>query len=192
MSTHLNKETDDTNYFCVGLNDPKNAWNIGGAIRAIGCFDGSMLVCDGERFKKCKCDFRYLDTDNIRKKIPIILGLEDLSIMIPVDCEPVIVEIKENSESLVNFEHPRRAFYIFGPEDGSVKNYGFKNRKSVSIPSNGCLNLAACVNVVLYDRKSKEDNFKTKVMTCTRCGSDHCKYNEEYMLYHCNSCGFNF
>jgi tRNA(Leu) C34 or U34 (ribose-2'-O)-methylase TrmL len=30
-------------------------------------------------------------------------------------------------------------------------------RDVVYIPTNGCLNLAACVNVVLYDRQSKSN-----------------------------------
>lgn len=33
---------------------------------------------------------------------------------------PVAVELRRNAESLIDFEHPERALYVFGPEDGSL------------------------------------------------------------------------
>jgi hypothetical protein len=33
---------------------------------------------------------------------------------------PVAVEVRDSSESLVDFVHPERALYVFGPEDGSI------------------------------------------------------------------------
>jgi tRNA C32,U32 (ribose-2'-O)-methylase TrmJ len=69
---------------------------------------------------------------------------------------PVAVEVLPSSESLVDFVHPHNALYIFGPEDGSLTK-GIKEvcHRFVSIPSKGCLNLGAAVNVVLYDRLAK-------------------------------------
>jgi tRNA(Leu) C34 or U34 (ribose-2'-O)-methylase TrmL len=45
---------------------------------------------------------------------------------------------------------------VFGPEDGHVpKGIRTACHRFVTIPSHGCLNLAAAVNVVLYDRMAK-------------------------------------
>jgi tRNA(Leu) C34 or U34 (ribose-2'-O)-methylase TrmL len=69
---------------------------------------------------------------------------------------PVCVEIVPNASSLVDFQHPNRAVYVFGPEDGSVPQV-FRRlcQRFIFIPSAHCLNLSAAVNVVLYDRRAK-------------------------------------
>jgi tRNA(Leu) C34 or U34 (ribose-2'-O)-methylase TrmL len=72
---------------------------------------------------------------------------------------PVCVEVGENAESLDEFVHPERAVYIFGPEDGSVpKGVRTICHRFVRIPTatRTPLNLAAAVNVTLYDRYVKE------------------------------------
>jgi len=69
---------------------------------------------------------------------------------------PVAVEVHPDARPLPEYEHPERAFYIFGPEDGSLKkNVTAWCRDTVFIPTLGCMNLAATVNVVLYDRMLK-------------------------------------
>jgi tRNA(Leu) C34 or U34 (ribose-2'-O)-methylase TrmL len=64
------------------------------------------------------------------------------------------------AKSLVDYKHPPRAFYIFGPEDNSLKKQ-ITNfcRDTIYVPTNGCMNLAATVNVILYDRLAKGENF---------------------------------
>lgn len=69
---------------------------------------------------------------------------------------PVAVELRPEAESLVTFEHPEDALYVFGPEDGSLpKPIRRLCHRFVVIPTHHCLNLAAAVNVVLYDRRFK-------------------------------------
>jgi hypothetical protein len=36
---------------------------------------------------------------------------------------PVAVELRPDAESLVTFEHPEEALYVFGPEDGGTRPY---------------------------------------------------------------------
>ena len=56
----------------------------------------------------------------------------------------------------MDFIHPEQAYYIFGPEDGSLKSEILDRCDHVVyIPTIGCMNLAATVHVVLYDRMSK-------------------------------------
>lgn len=58
--------------------------------------------------------------------------------------------------SSIGLDNPKRAFYVFGAEDNTLGSrvLGWC-RDVVSVPTNRCMNLAACVNVVLYDRMAK-------------------------------------
>lgn len=88
------------------------------------------------------------------RHIPL-LTVSNLREAIPFDCVPVAVDLLEGATSLPDYEHPRSAFYIFGPEDGTLGRETLEwCRDRVVIPA-GCLNLAAAVNIVLYDRAAK-------------------------------------
>src|SRR5262249_34036115 len=69
---------------------------------------------------------------------------------------PVAVELLPTAQPLTSFEHPEDALYVFGPEDGGLpKAVRLLCHRFVFIPTHHCLNLAAAVNVVLYDRRLK-------------------------------------
>lgn len=69
---------------------------------------------------------------------------------------PVAVEVRDNSESLHNFIHPDKALYVFGPEDGGLDRVTLQHcHRFVIIPTRHCVNLAAAVYLVLYDRHIK-------------------------------------
>lgn len=66
------------------------------------------------------------------------------------------VELVDRAVDLRSYIHPPNAFYIFGAEDHTLgERILGRCRDVVKIPSVICLNLAACVNVVLYDRQAK-------------------------------------
>lgn len=70
--------------------------------------------------------------------------------------DPICIEIWEGSGPITIFEHPENAVYVFGPEDGSVPQPIRRLcHRFVHIPARHCLNLAAAINVVLFDRLSK-------------------------------------
>ena len=90
-----------------------------------------------------------------------LIQVDDLKSIIPYDCVPVAVDLVEGAENLVDFYHPERAFYVFGPEDGTLGEKVLTwCRKRVMVPTMQCMNLAACVNVVLYDRMAKMSRAK--------------------------------
>lgn len=136
-------------YSAIGLVNPKTNANVGGAMRAAHCYGASMIAVQGARYGR-----QSTDTTKAYRHIPLLHGsLRDL---IPFDCVPVAVEFIETSRSLVTYKHPERAFYIFGPEDGSVpKDVLAWCRDVVMVPTHFCMNLAATANVVLYDRLVK-------------------------------------
>lgn len=133
----------------MGLYMPKTEPNVGGALRAAYCYGAAMVAVQGQRFKR-----QVTDTMKAWRHIPLI-QCDDLHAVIPFDCQPVCVELTDKARDLTNFVHPERAFYIFGPEDGSVPRDLTDRYLTVKAPSDFCMNLAATVNVVLYDRRAK-------------------------------------
>ena len=72
------------------------------------------------------------------------------------------MELVDGARPLPEYTHPDRAIYIFGPEDGSLgKDVLAWCEDVIYIPTSGCMNLAATVNVVLYDRLAKGLNTKS-------------------------------
>jgi len=138
-------------YCGIGLDNPKDPKNIGSALRAVGCYEASFLAVSGSRYKKSRTD-----TMKQYKHAPLF-EVEDLKIVIPYDCTPVAVDIIEGATPLHEYNHPRSAFYIFGAEDETLgENVLSYCRDVIYIPTNRCMNLAATVNVVLYDRMAKQ------------------------------------
>lgn len=89
------------------------------------------------------------------RHLPLI-RVDDLKDIIPYDCVPVAIELTDKAKPLHKYIHPERAFYIFGAEDNTLGERVLNwCRDIIYIPTNGCMNLAACVNVVLYDRMAK-------------------------------------
>ena len=138
-------------YSAIGLFNPKSAVNVGSAMRAAGCYGSAMVATTGKRFGRSNTD-----TMKTYRHLPLI-QCDDLRSIIPFDCVPVAVDLVSGAKLLDEYEHPERAFYIFGPEDGTLgKQVLSWCRDTIYIPTNGCMNLAATVNVVLYDRTSKQ------------------------------------
>lgn len=145
-------------FSAVALYNPKCKENVGGAMRACAAYDASLIVLAGKRPPKI-IGYRT-DTINSWKKIPTIVT-EDLWQPQPYLSVPIAVECLENARLLPSFIHPERAYYIFGPEDGSLPEAIIdKCVHKVRIPTKYCMNLASCVNVVLYDRLSKNGVYK--------------------------------
>lgn len=137
-------------YAAIGLTNPKTPANVGSVFRAAGCYKAGLVAVSGQRIKRF-----VTDTQKAYRHIPCI-QTDDLHSVIPYDCVPVAVDLVDGAKSLVDFTHPERAFYVFGPEDGTLgkQTLDWCVRK-VFVPTEHCMNLAATVNVVLYDRLAK-------------------------------------
>lgn len=135
----------------IGLSNPKFSNNIGSVLRACSAFDVSMLAVSGTRYKRS-----VTDTPKAWKHMPF-LQVDDLHNVIPYDCVPVAVDLVPNAQNIINYKHPERAMYIFGPEDGTLGSNILSWCKDVIyVPTNICMNLAATVHVILYDRLLKQ------------------------------------
>ena len=143
-------ENKTRGYSCIGLHMPKDPKNIGSVLRAMDCYGAQFTAISGTRFKKSGTD-----TMKAWRHHPVF-NVNDLKDIIPYDCVPVAVDLVEGATPLTEYKHPARAFYIFGPEDGTLNNKVLDwCRDTVYVPTNKCMNLAATVNVVLDDRLAK-------------------------------------
>lgn len=135
----------------IGLIRPKDVHNIGGVLRAAYCYGASMVAIQGDRTPIRSSQ----DTPKAWRHIPVLRS-DDIRSLIPFDAVPIAVDLVDDAVPLPGFTHPKRAFYVFGPEDGTL-GAGTLTwcRHRIAIPTRTCMNLAATVNVVLYDRLAK-------------------------------------
>ena len=141
-------------YACVALENPADGINVGHTLRAAMCFQARLVVISGA---PPGLSVRHLATDPGRswRHIPV-LEVADTFESLPLDCTPVAVELTDDAVDLVDFVHPERACYIFGRENGSLSAETLSRCVHVvRIPTSLPLNLAAAVNVLLYDRLAK-------------------------------------
>lgn len=148
-------------YAAIGLFAPKNPINVGHVLRAAMCYDAKLVVVHGDRVKApTDTHAGYANIPTLRVKTA-----DEMRNMIPFGAVPVAIEFVAGATELPEYEHPHKAFYIFGPEDSGLgKNVRSWCRDTIMIPTSHCMNLAATVNVVLYDRMMKQQ-LKSKVKT---------------------------
>jgi len=140
-------------FAAVALVNPKTPANIGATMRACGCYNVSLVVLAGPRPERLAGI--PTDTNKTWRHLPHV-RVSDVFDAIPYDCVPVAVDMVPDARPLPGYIQPERAFYIFGAEDATLgKAITERCRDKIFVPTNGCMNLAASVNVVLYDRLAK-------------------------------------
>jgi len=162
-------------YSCIGLDNPKNTINVGAVFRAAKCYQSAFVALTGSRMLN-KLGGVPTDTQRAVRHIPI-LRVSDLKTVIPFNCVPVAVDLIEGAIPLPEYTHPERAFYIFGAEDNTLgERVTSWCRDTVCVPTNGCMNLAATVNVILYDRMMKVGYYRQPdredIMTIEQCNCE--------------------
>ncbi|RBP85720.1 TrmH family RNA methyltransferase [Marinomonas rhizomae] len=145
-------------FVSVGLINPKSPSNVGSVMRAAGCYQVNQVVYSGNRYDRAKK--MSTDTKKATSSIPLInvdsLGVDDLIDAVDGDTKIVCVDLIQGATPLPAFKHPDKALYIFGPEDGTIGQKVVDRADFVVfVPTVGCMNLAASVNVLLYDRLAK-------------------------------------
>jgi tRNA(Leu) C34 or U34 (ribose-2'-O)-methylase TrmL len=139
----------------IGLVDPKSPENMGSVLRAVGCYQATAIRYTGSRYARAS----QFVTDTKKRHLAVdIKRVEDLiSEAKAAGLQPVAVELTLGATPLPNFQHPKQCMYIFGPEDGTIpQSVVDQCADIVFIPTTGCMNLAATVNVILYDRLAKQ------------------------------------
>ena len=138
----------------IGLLNPKSPDNVASVMRAAGNFRVDGVFYTGSRYPRAlRLNTRQPDMSRrVSEDIPLF-EVDDLLSDIPGELKVVCIEFAENAITLPDYEHPEHALYIFGPEDGTISQDIVDRADAVVyVPTVGCMNLAATVNVVLYDR----------------------------------------
>jgi tRNA(Leu) C34 or U34 (ribose-2'-O)-methylase TrmL len=140
-------------FAAIGLWQPKDRHNVGGIIRAAMCYNAASVAISGDRINGSWIK-APANTVAGQRHIPVLRG--ELRSLVPYAAVPVAVDLVDDAESLPDFKHPHSAFYVFGPEDGTLgaSILDWCPRR-VMVPTRFCMNLAATVNVILYDRMAK-------------------------------------
>lgn len=141
----------------IGLVNPKTPTNVGGIMRASGCYGVDAVFYTGKRYEyAARGPQQYnADTQSAAERIPLT-GVSSLLDALPADTQLVCVDLVLGATPLPEFVHPDKAFYVFGPEDGTIGQEIIDRADAVVyVPTVGCMNLAASVNVLLYDRLAK-------------------------------------
>lgn len=160
---------EENSHVTIGLTNPKSPTNVGGVMRAAGCYSVDQVVYTGHRYTlaaKFIGSKNNTDTQKSRDQIPLVaiddfLQLKQPSIeqqleKLPASTKIICVDLVEGATPLPLFQHPDQALYIFGPEDGTISQDVIDQADEVVyVPTVGCMNLAASVNVLLYDRLAK-------------------------------------
>lgn len=147
----------------VVLQNPKYAHNVGAVLRACSCYripqliytgirvpmPGSGAYGKGHRLPREERMKGYRDVELANTDFPFD------RLMAP-DIHVVGIEIAPGASPLTWHEHKPKQVYVFGPEDGGLsKTFKSFCHELLYIPSRHCLNLAASVYTVLYDRQFK-------------------------------------
>jgi tRNA(Leu) C34 or U34 (ribose-2'-O)-methylase TrmL len=127
-------------------------------MRAAGCYGVSSVFYTGTRYDRARVF--NTDTKKIHQDIPLINidSAQDRATRLRVGGGGA----GRGRSGSAQYIHPDRALYIFGPEDGSLtKEIRDWCEEVIYIPTTGCMNLAATVSVVLYDRLAKGNNTRS-------------------------------
>lgn len=137
--------------------NPKTPENVSSVMRAAGNFCIDAVFYTGMRYPRALK--LHPGMVNMSRKVSQNIPLSGVSCLIEqaaVDMKVVCIEFAENAIALPEYQHPASALYIFGPEDGSITQDVIDRADDVVyVPTVGCMNIAATVNVVLYDRLAK-------------------------------------
>src|SRR5690349_20857586 len=90
-------------FAAIGLDRIKNTANLGGVLRAAGCFGAKLVLVGGGRMGKYAAD-----TMRAYKQLPCI-EVEDILAHLPYATIPIVIEITERARNLSNFVHPENA-----------------------------------------------------------------------------------
>lgn len=142
--------------------DPIHPHNVGQVLRACSSFAINQLWMTGNKAAKHLAQSKRIPRE-LRLKAyenttifhsPEFPQLDD-------SITPIAIETSPDAESLVGFQHPENAFYVFGSEaDGIPEKILEQCKSTVIIPSNHCINVSAAVYITLYDRTFKLHGYK--------------------------------
>ncbi|MFT2090919.1 RNA methyltransferase [Paraglaciecola sp. 2405UD69-4] len=163
----------------LAITNPKSPQNMGSILRAAGNYNVQTIRYTGERYARASAF--STDTKNVHLNVPVNQVDTIINLATDTHLTKVAIELVEGATPLPLFTHPENALYIFGPEDGSIEQKVIDQCDHVVyVPTIGCMNLAATVNVLLYDRLAKTTTMPTDdtVIAASRDTNNRTKVNK--------------
>jgi tRNA G18 (ribose-2'-O)-methylase SpoU len=142
-------------YCGIGIIGTKNRYNTGTLWRSALGFNADFIFTIKARWR-AKGD--RTDTTKSSRHIPLFHfdNFQDFKKSIPKEAKLIGVELTDEAVSLEEFNHPRSAIYLLGPEDGFIPKEILQECDIVlKFNSQLGLNVAVAGSIVLYDRHSK-------------------------------------
>jgi tRNA(Leu) C34 or U34 (ribose-2'-O)-methylase TrmL len=164
----------------IALINPKTPANVGMVVRLASCYGFPQVWFTGNRVSLTPSKGYRLPREERMKgyKDVKIINYDNVFDQFP-GATPVAIEVRENSQSLYDFEHPENPLYVFGPEDGSIPSVLLQHcHQFIVIPTRHCLNLATAVGTVLWDREVKR-YWNGEIECTTNPGEWECRGIEE-------------
>lgn len=142
---------ENRGYVGVGIYNGKRTYNFGAIIRAARVFGADFVFSVGHR--------NPTETSSLQSELHIPLfhfeTIDACVTSIPVNAKLVCVELAAAALDIRTYEHPERAVYLLGPEDGWLPSSIMRQHDTVVLPGAYPLNVAMAATVVLYDRLLK-------------------------------------
>jgi len=158
----MGKEQMKNPQVSLGLVNPKSPDNVGSVLPAAANYGVDKVFYTGDRYPRAiERKNRSVDMSRKVSKDVLITQQDSLIDVVTDNMKIVCVEFALNAIPFPDHEHPENALYIFGPEDGAIDQAIIDQADDVAyVPTVGCMNLSASVNVLLYDRLCKTGNYE--------------------------------
>lgn len=135
----------------IAMLHPSHPENVGGVVRAAGCFDADYVATVGHSYN------HQASAVGHENHIPIwhFPKFKDLLVSLPYDTELVAVDYNDDATQLSEFDHSERALYVLGEEGPGFEQHPDvldRADRTVYMDSEYCMNVAVAGNMVLRDR----------------------------------------
>ncbi len=141
----------DNGYVGIGIYNVKRTHNFGALLRTARVFGANFVFSVGSR----NPDEHSAIGSTLTLPLFHFNTLELFIASIPVNARLVCVELTPGALDIRTYQHPPRAVYLLGPEDGTLPASIMRRHDTVILPGTCPLNVAMAATVVLYDRSLK-------------------------------------
>lgn len=144
-------------YFAVGAERISKSLNLGNLLRSAHGFGAAFTFTLGATYQALEAQ---ADTSKGSRHLPHYNWAKLDDLVLPEGCKLVGIELLDRAIDLPSFQHPLRAAYVLGPEQGSLSEPLIARCDYIiRIPTSFCVNVAMAGAIVMYDRIRTLGNF---------------------------------
>ncbi len=147
-------DSNEEQYFGIGIYQPKTKENIGSLWRTALVYGASFIFIIDAKYTK-----QSTDVFKTWSKIPLFQykTIDAFMQTVPYSCKLVGIEMEERSIPIKHYQHPERAIYLLGSEhNGLPIKLQTICHDLIKLPGEQSLNVAVAGSIVLYDRIIKK------------------------------------